>query len=287
MFAPRLIGTTAATLIGALGLFGAAQGVSAGAPDTSAPPTTSPTTSPPSVAVSTGVPATVIPCEIVDSDVEGGYATFTVGPEGCSGEVGPISFSTYDLPNGQIMPYEDQVLIAHAEGNGAMYAAGTYTLTASLGAALNWQADLYFGMSDDQPPHPNMIDVDALTGVVPATTEAPTTTSTTTTTTTTPAPAPIVVPAPNVVVNVTTPAQASAGPTVPVAPENESANASAVAVVNESPQVAAQAGTTTTTTTTPQTLPETGSGSSTPLLLTTGGALSFVGLAARRLARRH
>src|SRR5215211_1604980 len=80
------------------------------------------------------------PCEIVDADVESGTAMFTVGPAGCSGEVGPISFSVYSLPSGEIEPYADQVLIAHADANGRSYGAGTYTLTASVGDALNWQA---------------------------------------------------------------------------------------------------------------------------------------------------
>ena len=109
------------------------------------------------------------PCQIVDADVESGVAMFTVGPADCSGEVGPISFSTYALPNGQIQPYADQTLIAHSDQNGRSYGAGTYTLTASLGEALNWQADLYMGNSIDQPPQPNALAVDAQTGVTSAT----------------------------------------------------------------------------------------------------------------------
>jgi LPXTG-motif cell wall-anchored protein len=402
MFAPRLIGTTAATLLGAFGLLGAPGMVSAGtppetsAPPTTAPPSTEPSTSPPPTSDNTSTDAAVTAaaaCEVVAADVEGGTATFTVGPEGCTGEVGPISFSTYELPSGQILPYEDQVLIAHADGNGSVYSAGTYTLNASLGAALNWQADLYYGTSDDQPPHPETIDVDAQTGVVsdakaPACdivdsdVESGTATFTVgpegctgevgpisfstyelpsgqilpyedqvliahadgngsmyaagsytlnaslgeaqcwqsdlyfgasddqpphpdmidvdgkvcedaASATTTPVPVTVVV-TPNVVVNVSVPESASAGPTLPVAPENEVANASAVAVVNESAAsqtaVAAQTATTstTTTTTTPaQTLPETGGGSSTPIMVAAGGALSLAGLLTRRLARRH
>ena len=108
-------------------------------------------------------------CEILDADVESGTAMFTVGPADCVGEVGPISFSTYDLPNGQIEPYADQRLIDHSDQNGRSYAAGTYTLTASLGESLNWQADLYMGASIDQPPHHEMVAVDAQTGVTSAT----------------------------------------------------------------------------------------------------------------------
>jgi hypothetical protein len=65
------------------------------------------------------------------------------------------------------------------------------------------------------------------------------------------------------------------------------ANASATVVVIPSEQ-AAQAGPTPTTTTVGpvSTLPATGS-NSTPVMLTTAGALTVVGLATRRLARGH
>ena len=109
------------------------------------------------------------PCEILDADVESGTAMFTVGPADCTGEVGPISFSTYALPSGEIQPYEDQVLIDHSDQNGRSYGAGTFTLTASLGDALNWQADLYMADSIDQSPQPNPIAVDAQTGITAAT----------------------------------------------------------------------------------------------------------------------
>jgi len=113
--------------------------------------------------------AAATPCAIVDADVESGTAMFTVGPAGCTGEVGPISFSTYALPSGQIQPYADQVLIAHSDQNGRSYGAGTYTLTAALGETLNWQADLYLGDSIDVPPQPHPFAVDAQTGVTSAT----------------------------------------------------------------------------------------------------------------------
>ncbi len=109
------------------------------------------------------------PCEVIDADVEGGTAMFTVGPADCSGEVGPISFSTYLLPAGQIQPYAEQVLIAHSYQNGRFYGAGTYTLTASIGDALNWQADLYMANSIDRSPQPNPLAVDAQTGMTSST----------------------------------------------------------------------------------------------------------------------
>jgi hypothetical protein len=121
------------------------------------------------VAMGGGAVSASTPCQVLDADVESGTAMFTVGPADCAGEVGPISFSTYDLPSGQIKPYADQRLIDHADQNGRSYTAGTYTLTASLGESLNWQADLYMGDSIDQPPHHEMVAVDAQTGVTSVT----------------------------------------------------------------------------------------------------------------------
>jgi hypothetical protein len=116
-----------------------------------------------------GEAAAASPCQVIDADVEGGTAMFTVGPADCSGEVGPISFSTYLLPSGEIQPYADQVLIAHSDQNGRFYGAGTYTLTASIGDALNWQADLYMADSIGQAPQPNPLAVDAQTGMTSST----------------------------------------------------------------------------------------------------------------------
>ena len=121
------------------------------------------------LAADPGIASASSPCQVLDADVESGTAMFTIGPAGCTGEVGPISFSTYDLPNGQIEPYADQRLIDHSDQNGRSYPAGTYTLTASLGDSLNWQADLYMGDSIDQPPHHEMVAVDAQTRVTSAT----------------------------------------------------------------------------------------------------------------------
>ena len=59
------------------------------------------------------------------------------------------------------MPYADQVLIAHAAGNGSMYGEGSYTLNVSLGDAQCWQTDLYYGESDDQPDAPGRPDTPA------------------------------------------------------------------------------------------------------------------------------
>ena len=266
MTASRFGGFAAAAVAGLAVMFLTTGNASA--EETSTPSTSeTPSSVPPTTAPATDLAAstTVAACEITTADVDGGTATFTVGPDGCTTQVGPISFSTYELPGGEVLPYEDQVLIAHAAGNGSFYGAGSYTLTASLGDAINWQSDLYFGESDNQPPHPHMIDVDAQVGqVAPASgTVAPTTAPTTAPPTTTPQ---------------TTVALA---PPVTVV-----ANASATVVVIPSEQ-AAQAGPTTTTTVGPvSTLPATGS-NSTPVMLTTAGALTVVGLATRRLARGH
>ena len=87
-------------------------------------------------------------CELLAADVERHTATFTVGPEGCEGEVGPISFSAFFLPGGMREPYEDQVLIAHHESNGTFYGEGSYELTLDIGTPCNWQTDLYFGVNE-------------------------------------------------------------------------------------------------------------------------------------------
>jgi hypothetical protein len=121
------------------------------------------------LAAGAGEAAAASPCQVIDADVEGGTAMFTVGPADCSGQVGPISFSTYLLPSGEIQPYADQVLIAHSDQNGRFYGAGTYTLTASIGDALNWQADLYMADSIGQAPQPNPLAADAQTGMTSST----------------------------------------------------------------------------------------------------------------------
>lgn len=101
--------------------------------------------------------ARVTPCAVVASTVHGGTATFTVGPAGCTQATAPLSFSTYALPGGRMLPFADQVLFAHAAENGTTYLAGSYTLTAEL-PACSWQADLYLGPSQDFAPHVHPIN---------------------------------------------------------------------------------------------------------------------------------
>ena len=93
------------------------------------------------------------PCTFEASRVIENYAEFVIGPPGCEGEVGPISFSSYNLPGGQLQPYSEQVLIDHAEGSGEMYGEGLHTMGVSLGTACNWQTDLYRGAPKDNAPH--------------------------------------------------------------------------------------------------------------------------------------
>jgi hypothetical protein len=100
------------------------------------------------------------PCAITSATVNAATATFTVGSAECTGTVGPISFSTYALPNGKVLPYNKQVAIAHHPSNGASYGAGTYTLTLTLDGAKCWQSDLYYGPTVLTPPHPHTIAVD-------------------------------------------------------------------------------------------------------------------------------
>ena len=276
MIVNRLTHVAAPAVIGLVALFATAGAAAAQTPPTSAPPTSAPPTSPVDVDLSVAAAESDSPvaCTIVDSDVESGTATFTVGPADCSPQVGPISFSTYDLPGGQILPYSEQTLIDHADTNGAFYGAGSYTLTASLGQALNWQADLYYGASDDQPPHPNMIDVDAQTGVVAETTTTTTSTTTSTTTTAPPTISPAAATAPSSA-PVDTVASLTPVPGVGISP--------AAAPVTPGGSTAVVAPTTTTAPI--QQLPATGGGSATGLLVM-AGALTVIGWATLRLARR-
>lgn len=98
------------------------------------------------------------PCRMVESRVERGTAEFTIGPEGCKGKVGPVSFSTYKLPGGTVEPFDEQVLHAHSPDNGASYGEGTYTLSASIDDLCAWQSDLYRGDSQDHAPHDHFLD---------------------------------------------------------------------------------------------------------------------------------
>jgi len=97
------------------------------------------------------LPVTVS-CHVVASTVFGGFATFTVGPRGCEGQTPPLSFSTYTLKDGLVLPFTSQVAFAHAADNGASYGAGSYTLVAAL-PECNWQSDLYLGASQPSAPH--------------------------------------------------------------------------------------------------------------------------------------
>ena len=97
------------------------------------------------------LPVTVS-CHVVASTVFGGVATFTVGPRRCEGQTPPLSFSTYTLKDGLVLPFTSQVAFAHAAGNGASYGAGSYTLVAAL-PECNWQSDLYLGASQPSAPH--------------------------------------------------------------------------------------------------------------------------------------
>lgn len=109
------------------------------------------------------------PCAITSASVNAATAMFTVGSAGCTGTVGPISFSTYELPNGKVLPYNKQVAIAHHPSNGASYGEGTYTLTLTLNGAKCWQSDLYYGTTVVTPPHPHTIAVDYQQGQCTAT----------------------------------------------------------------------------------------------------------------------
>ena len=131
--------------------------------------TTSSTTSTSTTSTSTTSTSTTLAppvCSVLDAEVDGGTAVFTVGPAGCTGQVGPISFSTYALPGGWRQPYEAQILIAHAAGNGTSYGPGTYTLSAPIGDVCNWQSDLYRSPSDDQPPLVRLLGYDYVEGRV-------------------------------------------------------------------------------------------------------------------------
>src|SRR5215211_6973995 len=103
MTASRFGGFAAAAVAGLAVMFLTTGNASA---DDSSTPSTSETPSsvPPTTAPATEVAAS----EITTADVDGGTATFTIGPDGCTTQVGPISFSTYELPGGEMLPYEDQ-----------------------------------------------------------------------------------------------------------------------------------------------------------------------------------
>ena len=127
-------------------------------------------------------------CKITAASVSGATATFTVGSAECTGTVGPISFSTYALPDGKVKPYNKQVAIAHHPSNGSSYGPGTYTLTLTLNGAECWQSDLYYGNTVVTPPHPHTIAVDYKQGSCSTTTTTTAVTTTTVATDTPPVP---------------------------------------------------------------------------------------------------
>ena len=97
------------------------------------------------------------PCHVVASRVAGAVATFTVGPNGCQGSAGPLSFSTYTLKDGRVLPFASQAAYSHSADNGIRYGAGTYSVTAPL-PECNWQSDLYLGSSQLSAPHVHPIN---------------------------------------------------------------------------------------------------------------------------------
>lgn len=100
-----------------------------------------------------GTPTTPVACVMEWSQVSGGLAVFSVGPETCNIELGPVSFSSYFLPSGHAKPWMAQQLHAHSPQNGGYYGPGTYQLSASTAALCNWQTDLYRGSGQSYAPH--------------------------------------------------------------------------------------------------------------------------------------
>lgn len=81
--------------------------------------------------------------------INGGDVTFTI-PEGACPE--ELSFTSYELPNGSIHPFEDQVVFDNVTD---VYGPGTYTLNIDLPATCGYQTDLYVGsvLNDLDPAH--------------------------------------------------------------------------------------------------------------------------------------
>ncbi|HEX9679038.1 MAG TPA: hypothetical protein VGA08_00235 [Candidatus Saccharimonadales bacterium] len=99
------------------------------------------------------------PPECIDYDdrvaeafwVEGGTATFTIWNDACD-EV--VSFSSYDLPGGFKLPYEDQVLFDNLTRT---VSAGQHYVWEINLPDCNWQTDLYWGEAQDHAPHPTLL----------------------------------------------------------------------------------------------------------------------------------
>jgi hypothetical protein len=93
------------------------------------------------------------------ASVEGGTASFTVKEDSC---LVKISFSSYDLPNGYIRPFEEQVLYDNITET---YGPGDHTVMIQL-PDCNWQTDLYYGPLQPYAPHERLIRWDAQQGKV-------------------------------------------------------------------------------------------------------------------------
>ena len=106
-------------------------------------------------------PAVVdIQCRVTASTVIGGTATLTVAPADCNIPTAPISFSSYELENKLVLPYDKQVAFDHATDAGVAYGAGDYTLTVEL-PDCNWQSDLYWspnGENQVSAPHSHPVN---------------------------------------------------------------------------------------------------------------------------------
>jgi len=106
-------------------------------------------------------PAVVdIQCRVTASTVIGGTATFTVAPADCNVPTAPISFSSYELENKLVHPFNKQVAFDHATDAGVAYGAGDYTLTVAL-PDCNWQSDLYWspnGENQVSAPHSHPVN---------------------------------------------------------------------------------------------------------------------------------
>jgi len=109
--------------------------------------------SPTAVSANGDTPETPVACVMQSSEVVAGLAVFTVGPANCNIEIGPISFSTYDLPGGAAKPWSEQRWHSHSPENGRYYGPGTHQLSAPIGDLCNWQTDLYRGSGQGFAPH--------------------------------------------------------------------------------------------------------------------------------------
>ncbi len=109
--------------------------------------------SPTTVTANGDAPTTPVLCVMESSEVSGGLAVFKVGPATCNVPLGPVSFSTYDLPSGSAKPWAEQQLYAHSPQNGGYYGPGTHQLSAPIGDLCNWQSDLYRGTGQSYAPH--------------------------------------------------------------------------------------------------------------------------------------